>query len=107
MYCCKLSRSVSRGSGCPRTPDRRWPPEPGVVVGEESGRGDNDWRLARSSRWNLIPLSRLAHEAAGAATARTARAGDGTRDIGIVSVLLAARVVDGQRGDDAGGAGVV
>src|SRR5207244_9266358 len=41
---------------------------------------------------------RVAHEAAGAATARTARAGDGTRDIGIVSVLLAARVVDGRRG---------
>jgi len=50
---------------------------------------------------------RVAHEAAGAATARTARAGDGARDIGIVSVLLAARVVDGRRGDDAGGAGVV
>ena len=50
---------------------------------------------------------RVAHEAPAAATARTARAGDGTRDIGIVSVLLAAYGVGGRRGDDAGGAGVV
>ena len=44
-------------------------------------------------------------EAAPATAARAPRAGDGTRELGIVDLLLAARGVDERRGDDAGCAG--
>jgi hypothetical protein len=54
--------------------------------------------------WTHVGQCRVAHEATAAATARTARAGDGTRDLGIMSVLLAACLVGGRREDDAGGA---